>query len=316
MVQTFGAPSISIIIPLLNEEEVFDDLIKAIDEATSSLDYSIEVILIDDGSTDRTRANIEAIVQKDKRYRGICFSRNFGHQAAITAGLESANCTKAAFIIDGDLQDPPSMLQAFVSKMDEGYDVVYGIRKSRSRSWAKNRLYRFYYRVLRSVSHLDMPLDSGDFALLSRRALDAINRMPERNRYVRGLRAFVGFRQIGISYDRPERELGNSKYSWSKLFQLAFNGIFNFSRLPIRIITALGFVTFLVALVYLMYNIVKKYFFGTVPEGFTATLLVIVMFAGVQLIALGLIGEYVLRIFFEVKNRPLYVIEEEIHPKN
>lgn len=273
---------------------------------------AIEVVLIDDGSRDTTAVLMQQLALTDSRYQCIFLSRNYGHQIALTAGIASASATEALFIIDGDLQDPPELLAEFYQKYQEGYDVVYAVRKKRKESWFKRVAYSVFYRFMRSISYVDLPLDSGDFSLISRRVADVLTQMPEESRFIRGMRSWIGFRQIGIEYERDARIDGESKYSFGMLRRLAYNGIFNFSEYPVKLITQMGVVTIGVALVYLVQTLIKRFIYHDVPQGFTALLFVIVLFSGVQLIALGLIGEYVLRIFFQAKGRPLYVVREVI----
>ncbi|MBC8111112.1 MAG: glycosyltransferase, partial [Verrucomicrobia bacterium] len=214
-----------------------------------------------------------------------------------------------------DLQDPPELLHEFYQQFQQGYDVVYGIRQQRKESFLKKMAYQSFYRLLKNIAYIDLPLDSGDFSLISRRVVNIINQMPEESRFIRGMRTWVGFKQIGVPYEREARAAGTSKYSWKMLFRLAYNGIFNFSEIPIKFISSLGFCTVLLAMLYLIYTVYKRIVFGTVPEGFTALLFVVVLLSGVQLISLGVIGEYVLRIFFQAKNRPLFVIKNRIVDK-
>ncbi len=276
------------------------------------LNLTIEVLLIDDGSRDATPTLMRQLALLDARYHCVFLSRNHGHQLALTAGIASARATEALFVIDGDLQDPPELLPDFYQEMQQGYDVVYAVRRKRKENIFKKAAYFLFYRLLKSISYVDIPLDSGDFALISRRVADVLIKMPEESRYLRGMRSWVGFRQKGLEYERDERRAGESKYSFKMLFRLAYNGIFNFSEFPIRFMTRTGAVAILIALVYFITVLVKKFFFTQVIEGFTALLFVIILFSGVQLLALGIIGEYVLRIFFQAKNRPLFIIKEEI----
>lgn len=301
---------ISIVVPLYNEEAVFDKLIQRLSDVINQTAFSCEVILINDGSSDKTDQLIEGICKKDNRFTGVLLSRNHGHQLAVSAGLVYVRGKKGAMIIDGDLQDPPELVNEFYELLVEGYDVIYAIRKNRKESFFKKLAYSVYYRLQKRISSFNIPIDSGDFSMLSRRVVDNINNMPEQSRYLRGMRAWVGFKQIGYEYDRDERQAGETKYSWSKLFELAFNGIFNFSDFPVKFITRLGFLTIIFSLIYFSYNIYRKICYNDVPQGFTATILAIILFSGVQLISLGLIGEYVLRIYNQVRNRPLYVIDK------
>ena len=303
---------ISIIVPLYNEEAVFDQLIQRLINVIEKADFICEVILVNDGSSDNTATLIENICNKDNRFTGVLLSRNFGHQLAVTAGLANVQGKRGAMIIDGDLQDPPELIIDFYELLLAGNDVVYAIRKNRKESFFKKLAYSAYYRLQKNISSFNIPIDSGDFSMLSRRVIDVMNEMPEQSRYLRGMRAWVGFKQIGFEYDRDERFAGETKYSWSKLFKLAFNGIFNFSDFPVKIITRLGFFTVMFSLIYFVYNVYRKIYYNDVPKGFTATILAIILFSGVQLISLGLIGEYVLRIYNQVRNRPLYIVEKII----
>ena len=306
---------ISIIVPLYNEEEVFATLIQRITSVINSTPFSCEVILINDGSVDRTDELMKSVCQEDERFTGVILSRNHGHQLAVTAGLSFVRGKKGAMIIDGDLQDPPELVTEFFNLLEEGYDVIYAIRKNRKEGYFKKLAYKLYYRLQKKISNFKIPIDSGDFSMLSKRVVMQLNEMPEQSRYLRGMRSWVGFKQIGYEYDRDERFAGESKYSWSQLFDLAFNGIFNFSDFPVKIITRLGFITIFFSLLYFVYNIYRRIYYNDVPQGFTATILAIILFSGVQLISLGLIGEYVLRIYNQVRNRPLFVVDVLIQDK-
>lgn len=305
-------PQISIVAPLYNETDSFPHLIARLNALMDKLSLRIEVVLIDDGSNDRTPDLMQQIALADGRYHCIFLSRNYGHQIALSAGIAAARATEALFIIDGDLQDPPELLTDFYAKYQEGYDVVYAIRKKRKEGLSKRLAYALFYRFMRSISYVDIPLDSGDFSLISRRVAEVLKRMPEESRFIRGMRSWIGFRQIGLEYERDARVAGAPKYSFKMLRQLAYNGIFNFSEYPIKIVTRMGMITLGIAIVYFIQTLFKKFFYGDVPQGFTATIFLIILFSGVQLIALGMIGEYVLRIFFQTKGRPLYVVKEVI----
>lgn len=309
---TLPKPQVSIIAPLYNETESFPRLIDRLNAVMNTSPLSIEVVLVDDGSRDNTAVLMQQLALMDSRYQCVFLSRNYGHQIALTAGIAAATGTEALFIIDGDLQDPPELLTEFYQKYQEGYDVVYAVRKKRKESWFKRTAYSSFYRLMKSISYVDLPLDSGDFSLISRRVADVLNQMPEESRFIRGMRSWIGFRQIGVEYERDARLAGESKYSFKMLQRLAYNGIFNFSEYPVKVISRIGMFTIGIALLYLIQTLIKRFVYHTVPEGFTALLFVIVLFSGVQLIALGLIGEYVLRIFFQAKGRPLYVVREII----
>jgi glycosyltransferase involved in cell wall biosynthesis len=312
-------PSISFVIPLYNEEEILPHLIKRLNEVMESLPFKTEVVLINDGSTDRTAEMMTQLSLSDERFQSVFLSKNFGHQFALTAGLNYVRATEAVMVLDGDLQDPPELVKEFYEKFLEGYDVVYAVRKKRKEGLLKKFAYHLFYRLQKKLSFIDIPLDSGDFSLISRRVVDVMNKMPEESRFIRGIRTWIGFKQIGIEYERDSRFAGDSKYPLSKLIKLAYNGIFNFSELPIKFITNLGFFSILTAIIYLIITIYKKLVLNAVPEGFTALIFAIVLFSGVQLLSLGIIGEYVLRIFFQVKERPLFIVKNTIivkEPKN
>lgn len=306
---------ISIIVPLFNEEEVFSTLIQRITNVINTTPFNCEVILVNDGSEDSTGGLIKSICQQDERFTGVILSRNHGHQLAVTAGLSFVRGKKGAMIIDGDLQDPPELVAEFFKLLEQGYDVIYAIRKNRKEVFLKKLAYKLYYRFQKKISNFKIPIDSGDFSMLSKRVVVQLNEMPEKSRYLRGMRSWVGYKQIGYEYNRDERKAGESKYSWSQLFDLAFNGIFNFSDFPVKFITRLGFITIFFSLLYFAYNIYRRIYFNDVPQGFTATILAIILFSGVQLISLGLIGEYVLRIYNQVRNRPLFIVDLLIQDK-
>ncbi|WP_373515422.1 glycosyltransferase family 2 protein, partial [Persicitalea sp.] len=307
-----NSPQISIVAPLYNEAETLPHLVERLNALMDSMSLTIEIVLIDDGSLDATPTLMRQLALLDARYHCVFLSRNHGHQLALSAGIAAARATEALFVIDGDLQDPPELLPSFYAEMQQGYDVVYAVRRKRKESALKRAAYFLFYRLLKSISYVDIPLDSGDFALISRRVADVLIKMPEESRYLRGMRSWVGFQQKGVEYERDERMAGESKYSFKMLFRLAYNGIFNFSEFPVKFMSRTGAVAIAVSLVYFIVTVVKKFFFTEVIEGFTALLFVIILFSGVQLLALGIIGEYVLRIFFQSKNRPLFIVKEEI----
>lgn len=307
-----GEVQVSFVVPLFNEAKNISALQERLHLLLQVIPERTEMLLIDDGSTDETAQMISNLALEDKRFVGVFLSRNHGHQLAISAGLKLAEATEAVLILDGDLQDPPEMITTFLSKLREGYEVVYGIRTNRKEAWYKKAAYFAFYRIMKQFGNIHLPPDSGDFALLSRKVVDYLNMLPEQNRYLRGMRAWIGFRQTGIPYERQERFAGISKYSFRKLMELAYSGLFNFSSFPIKFITRLGILTILVSLGYLVYVLVSKFVYGNVPTGFTALLMAIVLFSGVQLISLGIIGEYVLRIYQQSQQRPLFIIDKVI----
>ncbi len=305
-------PQISIVAPLYNEEQTFPRLIERLNALMDSTPLSIEVVLVNDGSRDRTPELMEALSLVDVRYQSVFLARNHGHQIAVTAGLRFAQGTEAVMVIDGDLQDPPELLFEFYEQYKKGYDVVFAIRQKRKENYWKRMAYKSFYRILKKISYINIPLDSGDFSLMSRRVVDVMNAMPEESRYLRGMRSWVGFRQIGITYEREARQAGESKYSLKLLLRLAYNGVFNFSEFPIKIIKRISYFAIGISLIYFFLTLYKRFILQEVPEGFTALLFTIIFFSGIQLFFLGILGEYILRIFFQVKGRPLFIVEKRI----
>ncbi|MBL7815446.1 MAG: glycosyltransferase family 2 protein [Saprospiraceae bacterium] len=304
--------NISIVAPLYNETESFPLLVKRLNKLMDSTPLSIEVVLVNDGSRDNTAELMHQLALTDNRYHCVFLARNYGHQIALSAGLSKARGTEGVMVIDGDLQDPPELLFDFYEKYKQGYDVVYAIRQKRKENVLKKAAYRLFYRLLKSISYIDIPLDSGDFCFMSRRVVDVMNAMPEESRYIRGMRSWIGFEQIGVPYERAERAAGDSKYSFRKLLQLAYNGIFNFSEFPIKLIKRVGYASVGISFLYLVYSVYRKLIYDDVPQGFTATIFIIIFFSGIQLFFMGIMGEYLLRIFFQVKGRPLFIVKNEI----
>jgi len=300
----------SLVIPVYNEESIIQQLYSRCTEALEKITDHYEIICIDDGSEDNTLSYLLRFHQEDKRFKVLSLSRNFGHQSALLAGL---TFTKGEYvgIIDGDLQDPPETLQKLVTKLEEGFDVVYAVRKKRKENFIKRSIYQSYYRILRRMSNVEIPLDSGDFSVMRRFVVDYILKMPEQSLFIRGIRSWVGFRQTGVEYERDKRQTGIPKYTFRKLFLLAYNGIFSFSNFPVKIISRIGFLVILFSFIYIVFTLIKKYFYGDVPQGYTTIIIFLILFNGVQLLALGLIGEYVLRIYDESRKRPLYIIRDK-----
>jgi glycosyltransferase involved in cell wall biosynthesis len=306
-------PQISIVAPLYNEQESFANLVERLNKLMESSPWQMEVVLVDDGSSDRTSELMSVLAMTDVRYHCVFLSRNFGHQLALSAGLTAARGTEAVMCIDGDLQDPPELLSDFYKLYEAGNDVVYAVRKNRKEEWWLKLMFHYYYRIQKKMSNIDVPLDSGDFALLSRRVVDIMNSLPEESRYLRGMRSWVGFKQIGYEYDRPERMAGETKYPFTKRLKIAFNGIFNFSEIPIRLISQLGILSISISLVYFVYTLFKKFVLDIpVVEGFTGLLFTVILFSGVQLVSIGILGEYIVRIFFQSKGRPLFIIDKRV----
>lgn len=307
-----NALRISVAIPLHDEELVFSDLMQRVTAVLDGLPGgSHEIVLVDDGSEDRTFELIRDAAARDSRVVGVRLSRNFGHQAALTAALETVT-GDVVIVMDGDLQDRPEEIPRFLAEHEKGYDVVYAQRTQRKESLALRASYFTFYRLLNRLSELEVPVDSGDFALLSRRVVDQLNLLPERHRYLRGLRTWIGFRQTGIPVERDHRAGGEPSYSTGKLLRLAFDGIFAFSVAPLRAAWVLGAVASGAASIYALWAIFERLFLGTSPQGFTALIVAITFFAGVQLLFLGLIGEYLGRVYDEAKSRPHFVITEVV----
>lgn len=311
-VQAATSPTLSLVVPVYNERETIPTFYDRASQALASLDVPWEVIFVDDGSQDGSFEQLRALAESDPRVKVVSFSRNFGHQTAVTAGLHYAR-GQAVAVIDGDLQDPPEFVPRLFEKWREGYQVVYAVRRSRKENIMKRVAYRLFYRLLRSLAYVDMPLDAGDFAIMDRRVVDELNAMPERNRFVRGIRAWVGFRQTGVEYDREPRFAGESKYPLSKLFKLAYDGLISYSFAPLRLATHLGFLISGVAFLLILYLIGLRVLYGEhLIAGWTSTVIVVLFLGGVQLLSLGILGEYVGRIFDEVKRRPLYIVRETV----
>jgi polyisoprenyl-phosphate glycosyltransferase len=308
---------LSIVIPVFNEEENILQLYKRLVNAAPSWDLAFEVILVDDGSSDQTLFLLRQLHQQDSRFKYISFSRNFGHQTAVSAGLRYTKGNVIA-VMDADLQDPPEELYRFLHKWEEGYQVIYGIRTKRKENIFKRSAYHVFYRILAWCSSIDIPLDSGDFCVMDRVVVDWLNSLPERNRFVRGLRSWIGYRQIGIPYERQMRLAGEVKYTFQKLLRLAFDGIINFSYRPLQISGTFGllvcFLSFIGIIFVIVHRILGFKIFGYSPQdvpGFTSLVLAVLFIGGVQLLTMGLFGEYLGRIFDEVKQRPLYIVKEQ-----
>ncbi|MCS6772458.1 MAG: glycosyltransferase family 2 protein [Kiritimatiellae bacterium] len=300
--------TLGIVIPCYNEEEVLPKLLAALEKFIGEAPYAIRVLFVDDGSRDRTEELLCAACSRQPAYAYLRFSRNFGHQTAVTAGLAHIP-GEVIGVIDADLQDPLEALAGMVEKWRAGYDVVYGVRKNRKEGLLLRFAYAAFYRLLKKMANIEIPLDSGDFCVMDRRVVDVINAMPEHNRFIRGLRGWAGFRQIGFPYDRAARAAGKTKYTISRLLKLAFDGMISFSSVPLRLASLLGVLAALLGMVYLGYAVVVKILDPAAPIGWASTIAVIIFFGGIQLIVLGIIGEYLGRIFDETKRRPLYLID-------
>jgi dolichol-phosphate mannosyltransferase len=302
------AVKLSLVIPIFNEAAVFDLLIRRLREVLPLLPTPTEVILVNDGSSDSTGALIRELCRQDEHFVGVHLTRNFGHQMAVCAGLDLAR-GEAVAVLDGDLQDPPEILPKFYAKLQEGYDVVYAIRQQRKETLPKRLMYWLFYRLLAALTPIEIPLDSGDFSIMSRRVVEALKTMPERRRFVRGMRSYVGFRQTGVAYERQERAGGQSKYTFRKLLLLATDGIFTFSEIPLRLATMAGLFTAGLSILYGVILLILRIFNDFDLPGFATLAIGLFFLGGVQLICLGILGEYIGRIHHEVKQRPPYIIE-------
>jgi glycosyltransferase involved in cell wall biosynthesis len=309
-----NAPTFSIIAPVYNEAGSLRELHARVSEIMASTGEPWELLLVDDGSTDRSPEVIRALYEQDPDHvRAVQFARNFGHGIAVTAGMDYAR-GDAVILMDADLQDPPETILRLVEKWREGYEVVYAVRAQREgETWFKRTTAALFYRVLSWITDVPIPLDTGDFRLMDRRVVDAVGRMRERHRFVRGMVSWVGFRQTGIEYERHERFAGETKYTLRKMLRLAWDGITSFSYLPLQLATYLGFTIALLSALGILLVIYLRAFTGSEPLKGQATTLVMVLFLGsVQLISLGIVGEYLGRIYNEVKERPLYIIRQTL----
>lgn len=301
---------ISIIVPVFNEIEVIDAFYGRMKKVVDSIDFiQYELIFVDDGSKDGSYKKLTDIAESDHNVKIIKFSRNFGHQIAITAGIDISK-GDAVVVIDSDLQDPPEVIKEFIKKWKEGYDVVYGVRKKRKgESRLKLATAAIFYRLLKTLIKIDIPLDTGDFRLMSRRVVEKFINLREKDRFVRGLISWIGFNQTGVYYERDERYAGETKYPYSKMIKFALDGITSFSSVPLRLATWLGYITSFLAFLYLSSVFIQKVL-GYTVQGWATIMVGMLFLGGVQLICLGIIGEYIGRIFNETKQRPMYVVEE------
>ena len=308
---------ISVIVPCFNEEAVLPKLFARLGAVAATWDCDFEIICVDDGSRDQTWKILKAQNAKDPRWRCLCFARNFGHQTAVSAGLHFAT-GDAVVIIDSDLQDPPEEITRLIAKWREGFEVVFATRKERQDPLLKKFLAWGFYRLLEKLTPLPMARDAGDFCLLDRKVVSVMNALPERNRYLRGLRTWCGFRQTSIEFERAERAAGVPQYTFKKSFQLAMDGVFSFSTVPLRLATYLGLAVSVCAFLGAVFTFFEKVFaeqfakfgFTPGPHGIPTLVISILFLGGVQLIGLGILGEYIGRIYEEVKGRPLWVLRD------
>lgn len=300
-------PELSVVIPAFNEQENVEPMVARLVAALANEVDGLEIVFVDDGSRDETWTRIGRAASEDPRVRGVRFARNFGHQAAVTAGVDAAR-GRAVVIIDGDLQDPPEVIPEMLVKWREGFEVVYGQRADREGETAFKRFTAaVFYRMLQRITSVEIPVDTGDFRLMGERAVTAFRALPERNRFVRGLVSWIGFRQTAVVYRRQARSAGETKYPLRKMVRFALDGITSFSFLPLRAATWLGFLVSTLAFVYIAVVLVLKAA-GISWSGYTSLMASILFLGGVQLIMIGLLGEYLARVFDEVKRRPLYLV--------
>lgn len=299
---------LSVLVPIYNEEENIKELFDRIGNVQRDLGIEIEAIFVNDGSTDSSLDMLKAIASRNRNVKVVDLSRNFGHQMAIRAGLEYVSAD-AAVIMDADLQDPPEMIAKMLDKWREGYDVAYAIRKSRKEGAALRFLYATFYRLLKVMANIDIPLDAGDFCLIDKGIVKILCSMPESDPFIRGLRSWVGYKQTGVEYDRQERFGGKTKYSFLKLLRLALDGLVSFSYIPLRLAAISGFV-----ISGLSFFLIIVLFIKRLPISGTTTIAVLILFlGGVQLITIGILGEYIARIYEQVKKRPLFLVKEVVN---
>ncbi|MEO8115113.1 MAG: glycosyltransferase family 2 protein [Phenylobacterium sp.] len=304
--------TLSLVIPMLDEAAGLDALFARLDVATASLGVALEIICVDDGSGDSTFEDLRLRAAGDRRLRVISLSRNFGKEAALTAGLEAAS-GDLVVAIDADLQDPPELIAEFLTLWEQGYDVVYGLRADRGADTAGKRLTAgLFYRLFNSLSDHRIPPGAGDFRLMDRQVVEAIKRLPERNRFMKGLFSWVGFRQVGVPYTRPARVEGTTSWGYWKLWRLAADGLTSFSIAPLRVWTAVGLVAAALAVLYALALVVRVLVMGRDVPGYASLMAVVLFGFALQMIALGVIGEYVGRIYEEVKRRPLYMVARRL----
>lgn len=300
-------PPISVVVPCFNEEEGIADCHRRLTEILLGFDTWYEIVYVNDGSTDSTSHKLAAIHAADPNVAVIELSRNFGHQPAVTAGLEAAK-GQVVVIIDADLQDPPEVIAQMLEKWAEGYEVVFGVRESRnSESGFKLWTAKLFYRLINALSDVEIPLDAGDFRLLDRKAVEAMKSMPERHRLLRGMCSWIGFRQCGVKYARAARLAGRTKYPFGKMLNLALDGIASFSTVPLRVLALIGIASAVLALIGIIYALVVRLFTHSWVAGWTISFIGLLFLGGLQMISIGIVGEYVGRIYSEAKHRPLYI---------
>ncbi|HDR4420529.1 TPA: glycosyltransferase family 2 protein [Bacillus cereus] len=304
---------ISVVVPMYFEEEVAQECYNRLKSVMLQNDINYEFVFVNDGSTDRTMEILSEIAANDYRTKIVNFARNFGHQIAVTAGIAAAK-GDAIVIIDADLQDPPEVIPELIAKWEEGYEVVYAKRKQRKgETWFKLLTAKYFYKFLNYMSDIDIPKDTGDFRIIDRKVADVFNQMTERNRFIRGMMSWVGFRQTYVEYERDERFAGETKYPLKKMIKFASDGIIAFSTKPLRIVMTLGLLSVLISIIVLLYTITVKIIGSGTQTGWASIMVAITFFSGIQLLGLGIVGQYIARIYDESKNRPIYIVKETIN---
>lgn len=305
--------TLSVVIPVFNEEANIQVLFERLAKTLQPLELKgAELLFVDDGSDDSTLEKIKQLPSSEMlAVRFIELSRNFGHQVAVTAGLDNSSGDRVV-IIDADLQDPPELIPGMLNKMNEGYDVVYARRKNRKgESWLKRSTAKWFYRLLSNITSIDIPLDTGDFRVITKRVVEVLKQMPEREKFLRGQIAWVGFRQTYVEYDRDQRNAGDTGYTWKRMFGLALDGITAFSNFPLKVATISGFIMSFVSFLLMLYALYSRFVLKVYEPGWTSLMLSVLFIGGIQLVAIGIIGEYIGRIGNNVKQRPLYVIKDK-----
>ncbi len=314
---THQQPTISVVAPVYNEEQLIEEFCRRVSAALDPLNEPFEIVLVNDGSRDRSPLLMREIHSRDPRVKVVYFSKNFGHQLAITAGTDYAQ-GQAVVVIDSDLQDPPEVIPELIAKWREGYEVVYAVRSEREgETWFKTFTAALFYRLIVKITNVNIPVDTGDFRLMDRKVVDTLARMREHHRFMRGLSVWVGFRQAGVSYKRHARKAGDTKYPLRKMLKFALDGITSFSYLPLQMATYLGFITAGLSLIFLIAVVVMRLLYSGDPVdsafyGQASTLAMVLFIGAVQLVSIGIIGEYVGRIYDEVKGRPLYIVSDAL----
>jgi polyisoprenyl-phosphate glycosyltransferase len=301
---------ISVIIPVFNEELNIGSLYKRIKDVFAKIDVNHELIFVNDDSRDASLNIVKELAIKDPTVKYIDFSRNFGHQVAVCAGLEYCS-GEYVVIIDADLQDPPELIIEMYEKINKGFDVVYAKRRSRKdRSVVKKAAYKSFYKILAVISQIEIPLDTGDFRIMKKNVVDELLKMQESNKFLRGQIAWLGFNQTYVEYDRDVRAAGEPGYTYYKLFRLALDGIISFSNMPLRVATIMGFFVFLLSLIIILYTLYSYFYHEYTPQGWASLMISVLFIGGIQLLTIGIIGEYIGRIQTEVRKRPLFVVKE------